>query len=378
MISLNVEHECLLNLLKAALFNSLPETNDDVNWDKVFELARAQCVVPLVTSYVPSEYRDKWLEVSNQSKVHYLQMLYEQSSLVNLMNKNDIPFVILKGTAAAIYYPVPSLRTYGDIDFLVPEEHFELSAKLLEKNDYSYFYENDRHYEYMKNGIEFELHSKFSIEYYNDIDHILLDGLNNSVDYILCGYSFPGLPAYENGLVLLGHIMQHLKIAGIGLRQILDWMMFVHNKLDDSAWENNFRSLASEAGLEKLAITITFMCKKWLGLPNEITWCNEADEDVADQFLIRILDDGNFGHDRAPYEVVRNTTENEGVFAYLQRAGMINWKLAQKLVFLRPLAWLYQLCRYGRKGVYGIVTGRKLFMKNKHNMTIEELLEKLE
>ena len=365
-------------MIKAALFNSQPETTDCVKWDKVYELAMAQCVVPLVTSYVPSEHRNKWLKVSYQTKAHYMQMLYEQNSLVILLKKNDIPFVILKGTAAAIYYPVPSLRTYGDIDFYVPEEYFDLSAKLLENNGYSYFGENDRHYEYMKNGMEFELHSKFSIEYYNDVDQILLNGLNNSVEYILGGYSFSGLPTYENGLVLLGHIMQHLKIAGIGLRQILDWMMFVHNELDDSAWENNFRSLAAEAGLEKLAITVTFMCKKWLGLPNDITWCNDADEEVAAQLLIRILDDGNFGHDRAPYEVVRNTAENEGVFAYLQRAGMLNWKLAQKCVFLRPFAWIYQLCRYGRKGIYGMFTGKKLFMKNKHNMTLEELLEKIE
>ena len=36
-----------------------------------------------------------------------------------LFENNNIPLVILKGTAAAMYYPKPQLRTMGDIDFLV-------------------------------------------------------------------------------------------------------------------------------------------------------------------------------------------------------------------------------------------------------------------
>ena len=43
-------------------------------------------------------------------------------------------------------------------------------------------------------------------------------------------------PPLENGLVLLGHINQHLE-EGLGLRQILDWALYVDKALDDDAWE---------------------------------------------------------------------------------------------------------------------------------------------
>lgn len=378
MISLAKEQTCLLELIKASLFKLKPEFPESVNWEKVFELAKVQCIVPLIASQVPEEYRNKWLEMTFQSKAHYMRVLYEQNSLTSLLKNNSIPFVIFKGTAAAIYYPLPSLRTYGDIDFYVPEDFFDLTRRLLEQSAFQCIENNNRHYEYERNGMVFELHSRISCDRYNDIEHFIKNCFSNLIEYKVGNCSFPGLPVYENGLVLLGHIMQHLKESGIGLRQILDWMLFVNRELDDSSWYNQFKPLATEAGLEKLAITVTYMCKKWLGLPKKISWCNDADNYVAEQLLIRLLDEGNFGSDRAPSESVKKSFYKEGTFKYLQRSGLINWPFAQKHAFFRPFAWFYQLCRYAGKGIAGLFTGKKVFMKNKHNMSLEELWERLE
>lgn len=378
MVSIVPEHSCLLILLKTALFNSQLYIPDDANWDKIFESAKAQCIVPLLTPYVPMDQRNKWLEVSYQNKAHLMKMLHEQNSLVKLFEANDVPFVILKGTAAAVYYPRPASRTYGDIDIYLSKEHFETAKNLLQANGYKYIHDEDRHYEYMKNGIEFELHSKYCSNHYNNIEHILLNGLSNAVECSVCNSSFPLLPTYENGLVLLGHIMMHLKTSGIGLRQIIDWMMFVHKELDDISWENHFRPFVVKAGLEKLAINVTFMCKKWLGLPDEITWCNDADEEVVDQLLIRVLDDGNFGQDRAPVESIKKSMKRVGIFRHLQQNGIDNWPLAQKYQIFRPFAWFYQLFRYLFSGIIGLLSGRKVFMKEKHIMSLDELWKRLE
>lgn len=378
MISLDKEQLYLLELIKASLFGNAPEIPEDANWEKIFEAAKTQCIVPLLASCVPAEHREHWNAIVYQSKAHYMQMLYEQNALIKLFNDSYIPFVILKGTAAAIYYPIPTMRAFGDIDIYVSKKFWKSSLDLLEGNGYRFISDNIREYEFEKNGIVLELHSKFSSRNYTDIEHIIINGLNNSVNYKFNNSVFPGLPVYENGLVLLGHIMQHLKTSGIGLRQIIDWMMFVHKTLDDSTWNSKFRAYAIEAGLEKLAITVTYMCKKWFGLPDSITWCDSANDEVADQLLIRILDDGNFGLDRAPIESVKQSIKEEGIFKYFHRVGLENWPLAQRHVFFRPFAWIYQLCRYIIKGIAGLFTGRKLFMQGKNNMSIGELLKRLE
>ena len=378
MILLDSEQVSLLRLIQYSLFDLVPEIPNAVNWERLFESAKNHCIVPLLLPGIPADHINEWNGISCQFKAYYMQMLYAQNTLVELLKDNNITFVILKGTAAAVYYPTPALRTYGDIDFYVSEEQADSVKNLLLKNDYIFITSDDRHYEFEKHGIEFELHFKFSCDRYNDIDHLLLRGLSKSVEYSIGNSTFPGLPTYENGLVLLGHIMQHIKSTGIGLRHIIDWMLFVKKELDDSAWDEHFKSLAIEAGLEKLAITVTYMCKKWLGLPKVITWCNDADEDLADQLLVRILDDGNFGNFRAPNEKVKKSLRKEGAFKYLQRSGVENWPLAKKFAFFRPFAWLYQLFRYACLGIIGLFTGKKVFMKNKHDLSLEELLERLE
>ncbi len=377
MILIDIEQTCLFELLKGALFGLRPVIPDGVNWHKLYEYSKIQCVVPLISSCIPDENREEWNSISRFYKAHFMQMIYTQNLIVNLLNDNNIPFVILKGTAAAIYYPQPLLRTFGDIDLYISEKHLDTVLDLFKCNRYVYVSNNERHYEFEKNGIDVELHYRFSCEYYKNIDHIVLKGLDNSVKYKIGDSVFSGLPKYENGLVLLGHIMQHIKDTGIGLRQIIDWMMFVHKELDDTAWESNFRELAIEAGLEKLAITVTFMCKKWMGLPKEITWCNYADEEVADQLLLRILNDGNFGQERSSFENVRKSMNEMGTFRYLQKAGMVNWNLAQKHAVLRPFAWFYQLCRFVKSGISEVISGNKVFRKTDNNMNLEDLFERL-
>ena len=378
MFSIDLNHLCLIELIKASLFGSSPVIPKDINWEKIYDAAKMQCIVPLISQSVPTNQRKEWNEILYQSKAHLMRMIYEQNVLVQLFRDNNITFAILKGTAAAIYYPNPTLRTFGDIDIYVSKDHFDFAVNLLFEHGYEFLEKTAREFEFKKNGISFELHSKFSSKHYNDIEYIFLNGLNNAVEYNLNNNVFPAFPVYENGLVLLGHIMQHLKSSGIGLRQIIDWMMFVHKELDDFAWKNSFRALAVEAGLEKLAITVTFMCIKWLGLPDVISWCNDADEEVAEQLLVRILDDGNFGQDRAPYENIRIGIKNEGLFKHLQHTGIYNWRFAQKYSMLRPFAWLYQICRYACLGVARLFTGKKIFRKNKHNSKLEELWRELE
>ncbi len=378
MITLDKEQRCLLELLKKALFSSTPIIPDGVSWEKLYGLAKAQCIIPLISSCVPSEYRNAWLDITYQSKARYMQMLYEQSLLIRLLKANSVPFVIFKGTAAAVYYPVPSLRTFGDIDFYVSEENFNFTSSLLGNNGYFLIEQSDRHYTYIKNGIEFELHRKINSIHYKNIEKLYINGLKNSIEYRIGNTSFPGLPIYENGIVLLGHIIAHLKQSGIGLRQIIDWMMYAQNELDNKVWSEQFCPLAREAGLEKLAITVTFMCKKWLGLTDEITWCDDADEEVAYQLLIRILDDGNFGYDRAPSEIINSSIKNEGFFMYLQRSGVLMWPLAQKYAVFRHFAWLYQLFRYAGKGLTSWLAGKKIISNNTHKMSLEELLNRLE
>ena len=70
-----------------------------------------------------------------------------------------VPYVILKGTEAAKYYPYPEYRAMGDIDIMTRREDFETACDMLINAGYEELNNGElRHREFIKNGIIIEVH----------------------------------------------------------------------------------------------------------------------------------------------------------------------------------------------------------------------------
>lgn len=292
----------------------------------------------------------------------FFQYMYCQDELLSLFNEAGIPMAIIKGSAAAVYYPEPYRRSMGDYDFIVPKEYFADAWNLLERNGYATKTTRsdkvEREVPFFKNGREYELHYNFS-DFNIDISKYVDEGLRSIETGRIDDYEFPMLPPLTNGLVLLTHISHHLHL-GLGLRQVIDWMMHVDRVLNDEFWYSTFKPVADELGLTTLAITATALCQKYLGLPAR-TWSQGADEALVDQLLETILASGNFGIKTGTgnnVETVTAAMKSHGVFYYLQLAGEHNWTRYHRHHFLRSFAWLYQIFRYIRQGI-----GRGLKLK---------------
>lgn len=361
---MNQTQKILSELLKAALFGQPAQLPDEVDWNVLMEEAKAQTVLPLVAAALPKEQAPLWEIAAAQSKAHFMRALYEQTKAVALLQREKIPFVILKGSAAAVYYPTPSLRTTWDVDLLVAEGYFEKAFAVFEENGYSFkeCYEDERDYTFLKGGVVFELHKHYS-DIGHDIESYLQKGIDNAETLTLYGNAFPVLPKAENGLVLLDHIRHHL-LGGLGIRQIIDFMMFVHSVSDDKTFEEEFLPLLETAGLGTFARVITKMCKRQFGLPTPAAWCESADDKTCDELLERLFLKGNFGR-KDPYEYrpmksFSMSVKEEGLFRALQKAGLANSKACREHKILRPFAWLYQLLRYFGRGIAALFHGEKL------------------
>lgn len=361
---INVNQQALLELVKAALFGTEPSFPVDIDWDAVLQEAKDQAVVALAAAAVPKEETAKWQTSVARNTANFLNLLNEQTKLIRLFDAAGIPLVILKGFAAAMYYPAPLRRAMGDIDFLVPPEYFESARSLMDENGYAFNSDHgtDRDYSYSMRGVVLELHHRYSDEKW-DIDPLILKSFSDISTRELFNHRFPVLPEMINGLVLLDHVRHHLQ-GGLGIRQIIDWMMFVHANMNDETWETGFAQLARGAGLETLAVTMTSMCKRWFGLPNPITWCDSADEATAQELLEAVFDYGNFGskltEEIQPAEYITISARRMGLFRYLQARGEQNWTKSQEHPFLRRFAWLYQIFRYIKRGLSAIFHGEPI------------------
>lgn len=377
---MNQTEQILLKTIQKSLWNTDVSFPDDTDWDAVLREASAQAVLGIVIDVAPEAVQQKWKPFASAGTAHFVRILHYQEQLYTLLKEHDVPMVILKGTAAAIYYPKPAQRSMGDIDFLVPQESFDRAKTLLA--DHGYTIEDDprylRHIAVRKDQLSFEMHRFFNDNGF-DVDQFILSDISNATVACVLGRHFPILPQVSNGLVLLGHMAGHMQ-TGLGLRQVIDWVLFVNQELDDALWESKFQAAAKQSGLETLAITVTKMCREYLGLKKEITWCNQADSATVDMLIHCLLSSGNFGYKQGKGRSVSNTVTKlkaKGFFRYLQKAGEFNWKAYHKHKWLKPFCWIYQIGRYVRQGVMTKRNRKQVLDDVERGKQRAELLEKL-
>lgn len=336
-------------------------------------------ILPNIVDF-PESVLDHWNRAVLQQIYTFAKYNHAQNTIVSALNAHKIPFVILKGTSASCYYPNPQYRAMGDIDILTKREDIDKACSVLEEIGYSHFEtENDfgRTIKYVKDPFEVEIHRYYASlndpEKAEYLDDLLLDNIREGVTK---------LPDNINGLVLLEHIGDHLE-HGLGLRQIVDWMMYVKHCLDDEKWELWFREQTEIIGLDKLAITVTRMCQIYLGLDDKILWPHTADEKVCADLMAYIMASGNFGkkeNDIQRRETIEAMTNHQSIpdmIRLLQRYGESNWKLLEKHSELKPLAWIYQIGHSINKRVKNKAKMGELIKEYTEGKARKELFEKL-
>ncbi len=335
--------EKMFELIKSSLWQT--EIKQEADYDIYNEMKKHNVLLLpagiLMHLSMTEELRKEWKRDILRHCLHQEQYKYMQDNI-----PISVPYVILKGTSASQYYPCPEYRIMGDIDVITKRKDFNQAYEDLLNNGYREIKNEEREITLEKDGIIVELHRFFAS--LNDpkqskyLDDLIIDNIAPS--HIL--------PDPVNGLVLLEHISQHLE-HGLGLRQIIDWMMFVDRCLPDAQWPE-FKTMAKNIGLKKLAVVTTRMCEIYLGLKAR-NWSKDAEESVCKSMMEYILSCGDFGQKWTSNLHVGQTifTYARGpvsTFKWLQERGLVNWKAAQKHIFLRPFAWLYQATRYIVKG----------------------------
>lgn len=329
---------------------------DTVDWSAVYDLMKVHTIEFLPHEWLkthPLPDRNvyaSWMKSYMVQKVRWIQLLKAQGELLALLTEHDIPCVIIKGTAAAMAYAHPSCRAIGDVDFLVKRCDYQKAAEMMRSNDYEELSEIDHHTAFQKYGICFELHRRLPVV--NDTNEEILalfeEGIDNRQIVSIDSSSFPVLPNHLNGLVLMFHINQHLR-GGLGLRQIIDWMMYIEKA--DKETMDKLMPLLRQTGMERLANTVTVVCQKYFGLRKRINDLNE--QYPCDAFVEYIINQGNFGRaDENPYAKTFLRLQNPvEIFKYCDQCGVKYWPATKRFIFLRPFAWIYGAGRVVMKAV---------------------------
>ena len=200
-MELDIKYQVVLDLIKASLWGE-PIPNE-VDWE-VFEEMDKHYITTL-----PCQIMSQ-MELDTNLKQFWKTTNYERiANNVNCMRAQrmlpiTVPYVILKGTEAARYYPEPKFRTLGDIDIITRHEDFEEAFQQLLEGRYKLISDEGREAVFNKDNVIIELHRSFAklnnpahAEY---LDNEIISNINPS----------HVLPDDINGLVLLEHISQHM------------------------------------------------------------------------------------------------------------------------------------------------------------------------
>lgn len=362
---------------------NIDDATTNIDWNEVYAEMKAQAVDALPQKWLlghtlpDEELRRKWIRATYTAQTRWIKIMHGQDQLLKLLEKEKIDCVIIKGAAAAMAYPQPTLRKCGDIDFLVKQEDYERAAEVLEENGFEVEGGKsplEHHYGYSKNGVHYELHRRLGgvREKNRELIELFEEGIANREYGKIEDHLFPVLPVELNGLVLLIHINQHLR-SGLGLRHILDWMMYLRKNDNLTELLPDLRKI----GLDKLALTVTAGCQECLGLREMV---EDAQQYPYEEFMDYVWNSGNFGHKGGEegkisyvFSIVTNPVR---LIRQLQDGGLVRWKAASKYTFLRPFAWIYQIGFILHELIENQITPKKMLEQRKHGIGKRELYRK--
>lgn len=291
----------LLSLIRAA-FGQDAEIADGIDWEKLYFYALKHHVANIVC------YALDRLKISpgknvydafktEQMKAIRTDMLQEREINVILKEyeEQNIAAVALKGFVLKDMYPSRDMRVMGDLDLLLKKEDIPRGHDILIKNGYTEVVEEyqdketNPHEEYRKPPVMMlELH-KFLFpkkgfeeifDYYEHIwDRCVTVGEYKNI------YRMNDEEFY---IYMIFHIMKHYRLAGTGIRSILDVWVFLKDTQIDRGYVD---AVLEKLGMKKFEEHICTLAQIWFGK-------KQNNDPLYDEMGEYILGSGTYGTEK--------------------------------------------------------------------------------
>lgn len=229
------------------------------------------------------------------------------AKICRMMDEQDIRILVVKGQTLALLYRLSKMRQCGDVDFLCHPEDIEKAVFFLRNglglklNDAG----SNKHAGFEMDGVKFEIHrtlTNFAYpahqRYWENV--IMKEAWSNPSFVTINGVHIPTLPSTYNAIYVFVHIMFHLIVDGVGIRQFCDWAM-VLDKEDENIDRELLKKHLKGIGLLKAysglgAVLTDFLALSKEKFPFEIS---SSDHKRAKRLVENIIKMGNFGHNIA-------------------------------------------------------------------------------
>lgn len=392
---MNKSQEMVINLLSHAIRGKkyILDIHEDINWKEVLEESHEHSVKGLVytainnTNYIQTI--DKYILEDLRKATFFIGMyqinhIKQVAKVLDELYKEHIQVVALKGLIVREFYPNPEQRTMGDADLIVKEDDLEKVTSILKSLGYNKSCDEYHHHIRFthKNHLDIEVHWVLGNgRFFDSVNSIENNIWKTCIPVNIGGSSALSLSIEDMALHLITHMVNHIKDAGFGIRQLCDLVVLVENQGHLIDW-SLFNKKVKECNIVKFTSAIFNTCNKLfdMEIPSEIHIEN-IDEKNMNIFIDEIFSNGVFGkrhvHKQLSNLAACNYSEFNNKHNYLNKLICIifrpintwgnKYNYAKKNKLLIPIAYVHKV-------LYGLF-GNKFTLKEKFNLIFKTTKE---
>lgn len=367
---MTAQEKLLIEICKAYLNNNSVSLPDNINLQELYRLAKHHNLLGVCYCALnASDNRENIpLDFMNALRNKFFDSVYiyecQQACLTevrDILTASQIRHILFKGIVLRNLYPVAESRSMGDIDILIDRKNRDKVKALLIKAGFLCTEGNGPVYNYRKNGVLLEVHTRIISEFG---DNAFADAFNNAAFNDMTGT----LNDDYHTAYLIAHTAHHFKFYGAGIRHVLDLAVMQTKRNIDL---ERVMEILRPIGLDTFAGVLLSVCYEWFNAGRKFTENTAQTQD----YLCRC---GVFGsmQENVGSVVSRKEMETGGkmssfkiklrlAFPPYSKLKNINYiKFIDGRPWLTPYAWCYRFF-YNLKN-------RKKFLKK----TLNELDDK--
>ena len=281
------------------------------------------------------------------------ELLYQ--GLSRALSEAGVDHLPFKGIVVKEFYPVPELRTYGDVDMVIRTEDRDRCHALMQELGYRSPVDFEPVYTYRKDGELYEIHTGImSVNFTDRADYIgYFRNLWNNAS-LPENHVWAFSPEFHF-VYLLSHIAKHIYGSGAGIRMYLDLAFYIKCLGSTMDW-NMVQSGLRKIGLEQFFHLTLQNLHWWFGISLPIP-VQKVEKSILEAFFDFTMEAGTFGYEgrNSGEQLVRQQGRKDETglrikalcSTYFPPAKKIQCRYTylQKHSWLLPVAWIDRFFR---------------------------------
>lgn len=346
----------LLDVLKSFIHEEKLNFNAELDWGKVMMLSQIHSVTGIL-GYMSMQSPCKCDEqMSDALKKQcfaniavFAQRSQKAQKITAMLNEAGVDHMLFKGGIVRDYYPVPELRSFGDVDILIKPGDRKKCHELMLNEGFAVKTDWEPVYCYYKGAEVYELHTEImEVDVSDKADY--RGYFNTAWEHVknIGGHTFEPTPEFHF-LYLLTHIAKHIRGAGAGIRMYLDLAAFIKHFGDSIDWtyiDNTLEALK----LKDFANTALTLVEKYFGVKSPIELRAVSDE-TLEAFIDFTLDGGIFGQVGRDSGLVtlKKANDKSRIATVMRRAFPKAETIESRYTYLQgkhwllPVAWVHRV-----------------------------------